>query len=385
MQVHLKMTKLCAVFIALVTLQACATSGPLLVARDQFRQGSPDDALQTLENAEVSNRDQLLLYLDQGLIAQASGKYTESKFAFERAMEIIEELDYVSVRDQTASIITSDWAARYPGETSEQLWVHTFQMLNYLLLNSPEGAAVEARRAAAFYDEHGDSLKNDIFTRTLMALSFETAGQPNGARVEYRKLANDFDLNPPPLLNRNESELVFVIASGFIDPKLPGDLFFGYDARIAFPYYAPSFQTVPQTTVRVNGETSNIITANTALVEISQAALEARGKSVAVRQALRLAAKHNMADSISDQSEVAGTIAKVFLLAIEQADTRSWETLPAHMTLVRVPLKPGKHSISLDVSSSSNASSLDLSRIFDVELAPGQRQFKLLRTGIPHQ
>ena len=300
-------------------------------------------------------------------------------------MEIIEELDYVSVRDQTASIITSDWAARYPGETSEQLWVHTFQMLNYLLLNSPEGAAVEARRAAAFYDEHGDSLKNDIFTRTLMALSFETAGQPNGARVEYRKLANDFDLNPPPLLNKNESELVFVIASGFIDPKLPGDLFFGYDARIAFPYYAPSFQTVPQTTVRVNGEISNIITANTALVEISQAALEARGKSVAVRQALRLAAKHNMADSISDQSEVAGTIAKVFLLAIEQADTRSWETLPAHMTLVRVPLKPGKHSISLDVSSSSNASSSDLSRIFDVELAPGQRQFKLLRTGIPHQ
>ena len=129
----------------------------------------------------------------------------------------------------------------------------------------------------------------------------------------------------------------------------------------------------------------SIITANTALVEISQAALEARGKSVAVRQALRLAAKHNMADSISDQSEVAGTIAKVFLLAIEQADTRSWETLPAHMTLVRVPLKPGKHSISLDVSSSSNASSSDLSRIFDVELAPGQRQFKLLRTGIPHQ
>ena len=385
MQVHLKMTKLCAVFIALVTLQACATSGPLLVARDQFRQGRADDALQTLENAEVSNRDQLLLFLDQGLIAQASGKYAESKFAFERAMEIIEELDYVSVKDQTAAIVTSDWATRYPGEISEQLWVHTFQMLNFLLLNSPEGAAVEARRAAAFYQEHGDILKQDIFTRTLMALSFETAGQLNGARVEYRKLANDFDLQPPPLLNANESELIFVIASGFIDPKLPGDLFFGYDGRIAFPYYAPSFQTIPQVSVQVNGKTSNVITANTALVEISQSALEARGKSVAVRQALRLAAKHNMADSISDQSEVAGTIAKVFLLAIEQADTRSWETLPAHMTLIRVPLKPGKHSVALDISSSSNTPFSDLSRIFDVELAPGQRQFKLLRTGIPHQ
>ncbi|MFK8078506.1 MAG: hypothetical protein AB8B84_18145 [Granulosicoccus sp.] len=378
------MTKLCTVFIAFVTLQACATSGPLLVAREQFRQGSADDALQTLENAEVSNRDQLLLFLDQGLIAQASGRYEVSKLAFEQAMEVIEELDYVSVKDQTASIITSDWAARYPGETSEQLWVHTFQMLNYLLQNSPEGAAVEARRAAALYNEHSEILKHDIFTRTLMALSFESAGQPNGARVEYRKLANDFDLEPPPLLNRSESELVVVVASGFIDPKLPGDLFFDFDARIAFPYYAPSFQVVPQATVRVNGELANVITANTALVDISQAALKARGKSVAARQALRLAAKHNMADSISDQSEVAGTIATIFLLAIEQADTRSWETLPAHMALIRVPLKPGKHTISLDAASSSNTTASSLSRIFDVELEPGQRQFKLIRTGFAH-
>ena len=55
---------------------------------------------------------------------------------------------------------------RYSGEFSERLWVHTFQMINYLLLDQPEGAAIEARRAVALYEEHGNVLQNDLFTRT---------------------------------------------------------------------------------------------------------------------------------------------------------------------------------------------------------------------------
>jgi hypothetical protein len=372
--------------LAILMLQACATSSALQVARDQFRHGSTNDALQTLSDADVSNRDQLLLYLDKGLVAQASGNYSDSMTAFERALELVEELDYVSIRDQTASIISSDWAARYGGEISEKLWIHTFQMLNFLLLNNPEGAAIEARRAVALFEEHGDILKNDIFTRTLMALSFESAGQLNGARVEYRKLEEDFDLPQPELLDRNTSELVFIVASGFIDPKLPGDLFISYDSRISFPYYAESFQQAPKAYVTVGEKQADFSRADTALVSISQRALNKRGKSIAARQALRLAAKHNIADSIEDQDELAGTLVKILLVAIEQADTRSWESLPAYLTLLRVPMEPGKHSVSLDVLvNDPSISSIDHQRVFDVDIAPGQRQYKLIRTGIASQ
>ncbi|MFT6302304.1 MAG: hypothetical protein ACI9XK_002200 [Granulosicoccus sp.] len=372
--------------LAILMLQACATSSALQVARDQFRHGSTTDALQTLSDADVSNRDQLLLYLDKGLVAQASGNYSDSMTAFERALELVEELDYVSIRDQTASIISSDWAARYGGEISEKLWIHTFQMLNFLLLNNPEGAAIEARRAVALFEEHGDILKNDIFTRTLMALSFESAGQLNGARVEYRKLEEDFDLPQPELLDRNTSELVFIVASGFIDPKLPGDLFISYDSRISFPYYAESFQQAPKAYVTVGEKQADFSRADTALVSISQRALNKRGKSIAARQALRLAAKHNIADSIEDQDELAGTLVKILLVAIEQADTRSWESLPAYLTLLRVPMEPGKHSVSLDVLvNDPSISSIDHQRVFDVDIAPGQRQYKLIRTGIASQ
>lgn len=386
MPVNSQMFRLCIICIAVFTLQACATSSALLVARDQFRHGSATDALQTLSEAKVSSRDQLLLYLDRGLIAQASGQYLESKIAFERALEIIDELDYVSVRDQAASIISSDWAARYSGESSEKLWVHTFQMLNYLFLNSPEGAAVEARRAAAFYEENKDVLKDDIFTRTLMALSFESAGQINSARVEYRKLADDFDLELPAFQGKNESEIIFIIASGFIEPKLAGDLFISFDARIAFPYYAHNYQLSPQTRVVIDGNAATYSLAETTMVSISQAALAARGKALAARQALRVAAKYHIADSVGEKSDTARVLAQFLLVALEQADTRSWETLPAHLTLLRVPLTPGAHSISLDIeSASTNTGQLNQSRIVDVELAPGQRLFKLIRTDIAAQ
>jgi hypothetical protein len=386
MSVIYRMTKLGLCCLAILMLQACATSSALKIARDQFRHGSTTDALQTLSEADVSNRDQLLLYLDKGLVAQASGNYSDSIAAFERALELVEELDYVSVRDQTASIISSDWAARYGGETSEKLWIHTFQMLNYLLLNAPRSAAVEARRAVALFDEHGDVLKNDIFTRELMALSFESAGQLNGARVEYRKLAQDFDVPLPKLLDRNTSELVFIVASGFIDPKLSGDLFIDYDARISFPYYAENFQQAPVARVAVGETQAPFSRADTALVSISQRALSERGKRVAVRQALRLAAKHNIADSIEDKDALAGALAKILLVALEQADTRSWETLPAYLTLLRVPMKPGKHSVSLEVQTNdASVASVDHQRVFDVDLAPGQRQYKLIRTGIAAQ
>ena len=377
------MAKLGFICLAVLALQACATSSALQLARDQFRQGGTSEALQTLAEAEVSGRDLLLLYMDKGMVAQASGNYPESIAAFERALELVKELDYVSIRDQTASIISSDWAARYGGEISEQLWIHTFQMLNFLLLNSPDGAAVEARRAVALFKEHGDILKNDVFTRALMALSFESAGQLNGARVEYRKLSEDFDVPMPKLLDRNSSELVFIVASGFIDPKLPGNLFIDYDSRISFPYYAESFQQPPQARVAVGNKQTEFSRADTALVAISQHALSERGKSVAIRQALRLAAKHNIANSIEDKDELAGTLARILLVALEQADTRSWETLPAYLTLLRVPLKPGKHSVSLEVLvNEANLASIDHQRIFDIDLAPGQRQYKLIRTGI---
>jgi len=368
----------------LLTLQACATSTSLQVAREQFRHGSAADALQTLSEASVSRRDQLLLYLDRGMVAQAAGQYTDSVVAFERAITLIDELDYVSVRDQTSALITNDWATRYSGEYSERLWIHTFQMINFLLLGLPEGAAVEARRAAALFEEQGDLLDQDQFTRSLIGLSFESAGQTDSAQVEYRRLAEDFDDPVPSITGTRESELIVFVASGFISPKLPGDLFVDYDVRISWPYYAQYAAVRPNITVLSQGqEPLETLRADTTLVSISQKALEKRGKTIAARQALRLAAKHNIANALEKEDAVAGGIARLLLAVMEQADTRSWETLPANMLLLRIPLPAGEQTITLRLNDYTlEAGSIDYQRTLDVSLKPGERQFRLIRTGV---
>lgn len=367
----------------LLLLQACATSGALQVAREQFQHGSANDALKTLSEASVSSRDQLLLYLDRGLVAQAAGHYADSIIAFERALNLIDELDYVSLRDQSAALVTSDWATRYRGEYSERLWIHAFQMMNFLLLGYPESAAVEARRAVALYKEQGDVLQGDIFTRSLMALSFESAGQSDSARVEYKKLAEDFNESAMTETNRKDGELVLFIATGFIPNKLPGDLFIDLQTRISFPYYGDDVRPAPAITLTVNDNSLALKRADTALVTISKKALEQRGKTIAARQALRLAAKYNIADAIEEKDALAGGIAKLLLVAIEQADTRSWETLPAYLTLVRVPLSPGQHTVNVHLNDyAADQLVIDHERFFDISISAGERQFKLIRTGI---
>jgi hypothetical protein len=42
-----------------------------------------------------------------------------------------------------------------------------------------------------------------------------------------------------------------------------------------------------------------------------------------------------------------GLFAWVSLFALDTADTRSWETLPARFSVLRLPLDPGTHEIRL--------------------------------------
>lgn len=371
-----------ALIICALVLQACATSAAITTAREQFRQGSTDAALQTLNEADVSSRDRLLLLLDTALVAQAAGRYQQSITAFEDAYQLIEKLDYVSARDQTAALVTNDWAIRYSGEFSERLWIHTFQMINYLLLNQPTGAAVEARRAVELYAKHGDVLNNDHFTRYLMALSFEKAGQFDSAMVEYRKLAGSVEEDALRPRNTAQRELTLLIATGFIEPKFPGDLIIDINARVSFPYYPDIDQRAPAIDVTEGSKTLETTRVDTRLLSIARSALAKRGKTIASRHAVRLAAKYSLAQSIEDEDPLAGGIARLFLLAIEQADTRSWETLPAYLSLVRVELPAKASSVTIQIASADRFNSAIERRTVQLDLDDSESQFHMIRVGV---
>lgn len=370
------------VILCVLLLQACATSTAITTAREQFRQGSTDAALQTLNEADVSSRDRLLLLLDTALVAQAAGRYEQSIVAFEDAYQLIEQLDYVSARDQTAALVSNDWAIRYSGEFSERLWIHTFQMINYLLLDQPTGAAVEARRAVALYGEHGDVLDNDHFTRYLMALSFERAGQFDSAMVEYRKLAGSVEDDALKPRKASDRELTILVATGFIEPKYPGDLIVDINARVSFPYYPDYDQRAPEIDVVVDDKALDATRVDTQLLSIAQNALAKRGKTIATRHAVRLAAKYSLAQSIEDQDPLAGGIARIFLLALEQADTRSWETLPAYLSLIRVVLPVDANVVTIQIASADRFNAALDTRTMQLQLDESDSQFRMIRVGV---
>ncbi|MFK8080270.1 MAG: hypothetical protein AB8B97_08300 [Granulosicoccus sp.] len=369
------------VAVCALLLQACATSAALNTAREQFRQGSTDVALKTLSDADVSRRDQLLLLLDSAMIAQAAGLYQQSITNFEAAYQLIESLDYISARDQSAALISNDWAIRYSGEFSERLWIHTFQMINYLLLDQPSGAAVEARRATALYSEHGDVLANDLFTRYLMALSFENAGQFDSAMVEYRKLADKLDDEVLTVRSSSQRELTVLVATGFIEPKLPGDLIIDINARVSFPYYPDVYARAPDIDVIADSDILPGTRVDTPLLSIARSALDKRGKAIATRHAVRLAAKYSLAQSIEEQDPLAGSVARLLLFALEQADTRSWETLPAHLSLVRVKLPEEATSVTIRIGNTERLGPTLERRTVQLDPDNKSHQFSMIRVG----
>ncbi len=373
----------------MILLQSCASSGSLYDARSQFYSGQPQAALDTLNNEKVSSRNQLLAYLDHGLIAHTAGNYQESIDAFKSARELLNRIDFIGVREQGASLITNDWVISYKGEYSERLWIHTFQMMNFLLLNQYESAAVEARQALQVYAEHGDTLKNDWYTRALMAMSFEQAGKADSAHIEYKKLINDSGrdtgiarrawqnarrlgreqdatkfknlISTSASVGDNKGELVLFLQTGSIPRKIAGEIYVDPELFASFPVYPDIPRPDIQFTAVKNGETVAADMVTTQLVDISRSALAARGKKIALKQALRIAAKKELARALEKRADGFGGLITAAMLITEQADTRSWETLPAHISMVQIPLPEGTHNITLQVR--------DGSRVFDVTVS----------------
>lgn len=392
-------------------LAGCSTSSGLQQARVEFASGAPMQALNTLESTNVSERDRLLLLLDKGAIAFSAGQYTRAKDALLSANDLIEEWDQIRVGEESASLVTNEWAKRYRGEYSEQLWLHSYLMMLFLIQDEPESAAVEARRALQRLDAHTKPLQQDWFTRALIALSFEAAGAHDSAQVEYRKLINDssYDgrwnnviarhtkrLGRDPIigvsstasntlrtanqLGLDEGELVVFLQTGRIAKKLPGDLTLDIDLRIAFPLYADYPEAPPRYRVISDGESVPYDDIDTRLLNVAKSALSARGKSIATKQIARIVAKKALVDAASNEDELLGGIIQILVFATEQADTRSWETLPGWFSMVRVPLPVGKQNVTLELDYRGNKHRVDLG---EVDIKAGRLHFANFRTDQP--
>ncbi len=398
------MLKRTTLLLILLLLGGCATM-PHGDVRHEFLQGRPDAALAKLDTKETPTRNRLLTLMERGLILHNLGRYEESAKTFIQAERLLDEWDYISVSDQAKTLVVNDWAGIYKGEYAERLWIHSYQMMNYLLLGDPEKAAVEARMALKVLEAHEKPLEQALFTRALIGLSFETAGKHNDAFIEYKKLAEK--LPSEKLIARQlywtalrsgitaeaekyrkmlstqkmrtdpdeMAEVVVFIAHGVIPQKQPSDIFLAPDIRLSFPTYPAGAVFKPRYRVEADGEHAQFEEITTLLPDVARASLDARGKALLAKQTARASLKHNIAHNVKKENELAGQLLALAFFLLEEADTRGWSTLPETLSLLRIPLPPGEHDITITAAGGK----APLLQLEGVELRKGQRVFRKVR------
>lgn len=387
---------------AALLLAGCA--GKLERAAKLYYAERPEAALELLKEADQNGgRNRLLYLMEQGLVEHELGEYRASSKSLLLAARELEAFETISASEQLASLATTEWLTKYKGEYSERLWVHSYQMMNFLLLEEFDSAQVEARQALKLFESYPEVLKEDYFTRALMALCFSLVGEDNDAYLIYRKLGDElpsprpvaadlvrlsarlgqrdeverFKPHVPTKLPRGGGELVLFVASGRIPQKQPGNVVLPPSIRFSFPYYRSGHS--PQTQVRISPATVTLPPLTSDFSALAVTSLAARKARIIVKETARVAGKEAIAQSVGNQfGDAAEVLTRLSLFLLEEPDVRSWQTLPGRLTLVRVPLPAGRHDLTLRVSSAGGFNAREFT-LPGFELRSGQKLFHSIR------
>lgn len=380
-----------AALLLCLSLGGCATA-VFDEARSHYYAGDPVAGVAVLDKAAAEEgipaRDTLLLHLERGLMLYRAGLFAESAKAFLAASDFIEQHQKISVSGQAKTLLSNDWSTAYLGEYSEQLWTHSYAMMSFIRAGAPESAAVEARRALQALETHGESLDGALFSRALIALSFELAEQYNDAYVAYRQL---HELLPdaasmaqatyrmaqrvgsesgeswrekvaPDLWTQyglEGGEAILFISAGRGPRKHSGSIFYGSE-RLSFPSYELSSRA--SGSLRLSdgqGQPLAVQRVSTDMSSVAQRTLDARGKKVLAKALLRGRLKHELVNELRDDNAAAAEVLNLVFFLLEEADTRGWESLPARLSLVRVPLAPQQQILRVQLGEQSVELALD--------------------------
>lgn len=396
-----------ALLIGILLIATGCTPAPLRNARNEFYGGRPDKASEILDKAsEISHKDRLLFLMEKGLILHHQGLYRESTSVFLEASRLIEQQEIINMGRQAGSMVTTEWLTEYKGEYSERLWVHTYLMMNFLLLHNDEAALVEAKQSLQVFDQHPETLSDDFFTRGLIALCYENLGLINDAFIEYRKLAELMD-NPGPSARKlyqfgrelgfheeadlykkyipeedldrisetPGTELVLFISRGRSPVKIPGNIILPPSIRFSFPRYEDTGRSFSDRVVIDTSAGSPADPISTDVGKVLKASLKERAAMIIAKETARVAAKEAISQEVGKSHDTtAEIVVRGIFFIMEEPDTRCWQTLPARLDMIRLTLKKGVQNVTVAIGSENRTISLT-----DEEISSDRRIYRSIR------
>lgn len=209
----------------------------------------------------------------------------------------------------------------------------------------------------------------------LAGVVLEVTGDTENAKVMFKKA---LEMNPDsPLLAREvarleagrpafkpgEGELLVFFEDGFVVEKqevkfsipvivpVRRNKAVSYEVTltaVAFPYYSAPWREPAPLLVSQGGQTLSTSEVMTSFDALAMKALQEKIPLLAVRQVLRSAAKAAAGYSATQEVDpLVGLLIGIFNVVTENADRRSWVTLPAFAGLTRVPLAAGTQDVEL--------------------------------------
>jgi uncharacterized protein len=311
--------------------------------------------------------------------------------------------------EQSNALFTNDSAITYIPPAYEMSMLHSYKALNYVYNNDIEAALVEVRRAnkvqldalqenqaaldsaANEAQQHYPSMdkvtrgvKNgfqNAYTFYLSALLYQSSKQFDDAYIDYKKALEiqpnniyiqrdvlrlakqqgfeqefiEFSqrFSDAPSVNAAQGEVVVLFEQGLV-PKQ-------HEFKLRLPIYRssgdarfyslamPMYQNTPYVrsinSITLGGKP----VALSPLVHLEALAAKTLADQIparVARQVLRLVAKEKVrAELARSGGDIGNIIANIYNIASEQADTRSWLTLPNQISMARSHLSSGVHSL----------------------------------------
>ena len=193
--------------------------------QDTTSSGDFEAALEQV--SRVTKPGALLYHLERGALLHYAGRFVESNEELSVAEELVEDLYTVSLSERTLTMLLNDEVEAYSGEIYERNYLHYYRLLNYIALEQPAEAAVEARKIVLKLSRSRDGeyaqdplLHDDPFLELLAATVLSGNGEWNSALIACRHARSAFrewetqGAKPPPdWLNRDL--LRYAARSGF--------------------------------------------------------------------------------------------------------------------------------------------------------------------------
>ena len=385
---------------------------------------------------KYGSNQQLLFNADAAMINLYCGENEQGRQHLSEAERIVDELWTKSISKEGASFLLNDYTIPYSGEDFEKVMVNLFSAISYAIDGNFEPSLIEVRKVNNMLVDINDKYeeksvyREDAFARYMSAILYEAENPRDmqnldSAAIDYKRglevyetygkeygvavpdmfmqdywrvteatgrLENARELRKenqwlPQKKTRKMGRIIMLHLSGRVPVKEEEAIVAAAPygpIKVAFPRFGRPFNGCSQSSLRAastNGGDS--LSSDSELVEdLSAIAIKSLndrkgrvvGKAIAraiVKQAAVEAAVRE-ADSAMDKAlvRIAGRVAAA---ATENADLRSWRTLPGKIYMASIFVPEGSYNI--DASYCGRRAVLGR----DVNIKAGQSRFVLLQ------